>query len=207
MDNAVALVRAYLHVNGYFTITEYPIVEVARGGHGYRSLTDLDLLAFRFPGAELSPSDRERWAPDPALRCPQDEPDMLVGEVKEGRADLNAAARDAAALRAVLTRFGCCPPAHAELVVRELRRHGAAHVPGGHRVRLIAFGSAPPAQPTVRHEVILLGHVVEFLYAHIRRHWEALRQAQSKDPALGFLMALEKARRGGVSSHSQRQEP
>ena len=62
---------------------------------------------------------------------------------------------------------------------------------------VLAFGSAPPAQPTVRHEVILLGHVVEFLYAHIRRHWEALRQAQSKDPALGFLMALEKARRGG----------
>jgi hypothetical protein len=27
MDNAVALVRAYLHVNGYFTVTEYPVVE------------------------------------------------------------------------------------------------------------------------------------------------------------------------------------
>jgi hypothetical protein len=25
MDNAVALVQAYLHVNGYFTVAEYPV--------------------------------------------------------------------------------------------------------------------------------------------------------------------------------------
>ena len=50
MDNVVALVQTYLHVNGYFTIAEYPII--GRGQHGgYRTVTDLDILAFRFPGA------------------------------------------------------------------------------------------------------------------------------------------------------------
>jgi hypothetical protein len=27
MDTAVALTQAYLHVNGYFTVTEYPVLE------------------------------------------------------------------------------------------------------------------------------------------------------------------------------------
>ena len=60
MDNAVALVRAYLHVNGYFTVTEYPVLEAARHG-GYRTVTDLDVLAVRFPGCLLytSPSPRD----------------------------------------------------------------------------------------------------------------------------------------------------
>lgn len=27
MDTAVALVQAYLHVNGYFTVVEFPVLE------------------------------------------------------------------------------------------------------------------------------------------------------------------------------------
>jgi hypothetical protein len=50
MDTAVALVQAYLRVNGYFTVAEYPIVEAA-GNSGPRSMTDIDILAFRFAGA------------------------------------------------------------------------------------------------------------------------------------------------------------
>ena len=50
MDTAVALVQAYLNVNGYFTVVEYPVLEAYRGGHA-RSVTDLDVLAFRFPHA------------------------------------------------------------------------------------------------------------------------------------------------------------
>ena len=43
MDNAVALGQTYLHVNGYFTVAEYPII--ASGRHGsYRTVTDLDIL-------------------------------------------------------------------------------------------------------------------------------------------------------------------
>ena len=50
MDKAVAPVQAYLRVNGYFTVAEYPVVEAMRNG-GYREATDLDILAFRFSGA------------------------------------------------------------------------------------------------------------------------------------------------------------
>ncbi len=32
MDNAVAQVQAYLQVNGYLTVTEYPVLEAARDG-------------------------------------------------------------------------------------------------------------------------------------------------------------------------------
>jgi hypothetical protein len=51
MDTAVALVQAHLQVNGYFAVTECPVVEALRH-HGYRTATDLDILAFRFPGAQ-----------------------------------------------------------------------------------------------------------------------------------------------------------
>lgn len=50
MDTAVALVQAYLHVNGYFTIAEYPVLEALRADQ-VRTVTDLDILAYRFPGA------------------------------------------------------------------------------------------------------------------------------------------------------------
>lgn len=42
----MALVQSYLHVNGYFTVVEYPVLEARRGGTP-RTITDLDVLAFR----------------------------------------------------------------------------------------------------------------------------------------------------------------
>ena len=50
MDTAVALVETYLRINGYFTVTEYPVIEAVHYD-GYRTITDLDILAFRFSGA------------------------------------------------------------------------------------------------------------------------------------------------------------
>ena len=49
MDTAVGLVNAYLHVNGYFTVTEYPVIE--SDPHGARSRTDLAILAVHFADA------------------------------------------------------------------------------------------------------------------------------------------------------------
>lgn len=43
MDTAVALVNAYLHINGYFTVTEYQVIESHY--NGARARTDLDILA------------------------------------------------------------------------------------------------------------------------------------------------------------------
>ena len=48
MDHAVSLVQAYLQLNGYFTSAEYPIMS-GNVRKGYRSVTDIDVIAFRFP--------------------------------------------------------------------------------------------------------------------------------------------------------------
>lgn len=90
-----------MRVNGYFTVSEFPIIELRRR-EGYRTATDLDILAFRFPGAgKLVASHRgartgseARFAPDPELGVSPQQPDMIIGEVKEGRAVLNAATTD-----------------------------------------------------------------------------------------------------------------
>jgi len=194
MDNAVFLVQAYLRINGYFTVSEYPVIMPAPGG-GYRTATDLDILAFRFPGAgRMSP--QEEGAPDPALGVRGDHADMLIGEVKEGRAELNGAATDPAVLRAVLTRFGCCTPDAVGEAVGVLRRRGSAPLPGGHEVRLVAFGSTLESRHGGRYFRLTLGHILEFLEAYVERYWESLRVEESKDPALGFLILAGKAKRG-----------
>ena len=210
MDNAVAIVQAYLRVNGYLTVTEYPVVEAAHHGT-YRSATDIDILAFRFGrasvfGQAVTASGRMHEAVlpvDPALDTRPELPDMIIGEVKEGRATLNRAATDRAALSAAVARFGCCDTQEAKHVVDDLLRRGRAKIPHGHRVRLIAFGSQPPEEPRGHHEVMLLGHVLGFLQMHIRKHWAVIQASDTKDEALGFLKILEKARQQGESENSK----
>lgn len=205
MDQAVALVESYLRVNGYFTVTEYPLVGVCRYGN-YHTATDLDVLAFRFPGAgRLAPFQFGKTAADnaagtfisdPALGAAPDRPEMLIGEVKEGHAELNAAALNPAVLRAALTRFGCCAPEHVPSVVQALLQHGRAQTHCGHMVRLVAFGSLPPCSNHGKYAVVSLGHIQQFMEAYLREHWDVLCHTQFKDPAFGFEMLLEKARRG-----------
>ena len=133
MDTAVALVQAYLHVNGYFTVTEFPVIEAFHRDHS-RAVTDLDVLAFRFAHAAHDVKrgrgrrhlDEQPQIPDPVLGCAADRPDMIVGEVKEGRARLNPALRDPATLEVALARFGCCPAEEARDVSRRLLDHGRA---------------------------------------------------------------------------------
>lgn len=203
MDNAVALVQAYLRVNGYFTVAEYPVVESTRSG--VRTMTDLDLLAFRFPRAgRLVPArggaeQRHRGMdtiPDPALGVGPERSDMIVGEVKEGRAVLNAAATDPATLRVALVRFGCCSPEEAPELVTNLLRDGHALLPVGHEIRVVAFGSTVDAPRS--YHTVTLGHVLTFLQEYLREHWEVIGHTDNKDPAFGFLVLLEKAIRGAA---------
>jgi hypothetical protein len=200
MDTAVALVDTYLRINGYFTVTEYPVIEAVHYD-GYRTVTDLDILAFRFSGAgRLIPAERGSSprlrvvAPDPKLGSIAEHADMLIGEVKEGRAELNRAARDPVVLETVLTRFGCCRAEHVPAVVKDLLHKGHAQTHSGHRVRLVAFGSTVGEDNKCT--VISLGHVVNFLRDYIHQYWDILHNSDSKDPAFGFLMMLEKARLG-----------
>jgi hypothetical protein len=201
MDSSVALVQAYLRINGYFTVTEYPVI-VSRGDRTYHTATDLDVLAFRFPHAgRLVPGkrpgrDEDDFSVDEALRTSTEHADMLIGEVKEGRAQLNEAASDPAVLRAVLAGFGCCSREEAPRIAEALIRDGSALLPSGHRIRTAIFASIVSDAGGSHQLVISLGHIVQFLRSYVDEHWEVLRHSDSKDPAFGFLMTLAKAERG-----------
>jgi hypothetical protein len=202
MDHAVSLVQAYLQLNGYFTSAEYPIIAGA-GRNGFRTITDIDVLAFRFPtGLPLShgrksPQGLDVSELDPGLGVAPETIDMIIGEVKEGRVGINTGIRDPQVLKAVIGRFGSNGEEE-DRVVSELLDTGTATLPAGYIVRLVAFGAFPPGAPVPPCRIISLGHVLAFLQQYVRRHWNVLRHLQFKDPAFGFLMTMEKARRGGA---------
>jgi hypothetical protein len=211
MDHAVALVQAYLQLNGYFTSAEYPIVASA-GRNGVRSITDIDVLAFRFPtGFPTATPVRQRGKKtprgldlgelDPGLGAPPDAIDMVIGEVKEGRVGINTGIRNPEVLRAVISRLG--DEAHETQVVDDLLQTGVATTSAGVVVRLIAFGSFPPGDAVPPCRIISLGHALTYLQSYVRKHWNVLRHLQFKDPAFGFLMTLEKARRGGAGRRGE----
>jgi len=187
MDNAVALVRAYLQLNGYFTITEYPVLRRVEGG-SYRTLTEIDVAALHLPGGEPD------FAPDPALQVPHDRPDMIIGEVKEGRAQINESVTDPDIVSKVLRRFGCCNEQDSRRIARLLLTHGHADTSAGHRVRLVAFGATRdvpgPFLP------VMLSDVVAYVDRYIEQNWEVVRAAGSKDPIFGVMVLLAKARGG-----------
>lgn len=198
MDSAVGLVQTYLRVNGYFTVVEYPVMEL---GEGFQTATDLDILAVRFPGAgRLIPGEGGRRRPrhppftsDPFLQVPDGGVDMIIGEVKEGEARFNRSGRRAEVIAAALARFGCCPTVEGEAVAKSLLRSGKASTPSGHAVRLIAFGSVV-SSGGAPYQRIPLGHVLGYLEEWMQEHWTVLRHTQLKDPALSFLAMLMKAR-------------
>lgn len=207
MDHAVALVQAYLQLNGYFTSAEYPIIAGA-GRAGFRTITDIDILAFRFPSGEpmtrhgrKMPKSLDMTGLDAGLAVPTGQVDMIIGEVKEGRVGINTGIRDPEVLKTVINRFG--EVGDDSRVVEHLLKHGTAEIQSSYSVRLIAFGSFPPGSPVPPCRIISLGHVLQFLQAYVRKHWNMLRHLQFKDPAFGFLMTLEKARRGGAGRRGE----
>jgi hypothetical protein len=231
MDHAVSLVQAYLQLNGYFTSAEYPIMAAA-GRNGFRTLTDIDILAFRFPAGVPISLTREEQPPvipiapaaaapgvpgaratrslpqgldladlDPGLGIPADRIDLIIGEVKEGRVGINSGARQPDVLKAVIDRFG--HSIDKERLVSELLDTGTVIMPSGYQVRFIAFGAFPPGEKVPPCRIISLGHVLRFLQDYVRRHWGMLRHCQFKDPAFGFLMTMEKARRGGAGRRGE----
>ena len=225
MDHAVSLVQAYLQLNGYFTSAEYPVMAAA-GRNGFRTLTDIDILAFRFPAGipisltreERPPAEAAAKTPatrssralpqgldladlDPGLGIPSDRIDLIIGEVKEGRVGINSGAREPDVLKAVIDRFGHSPDK--DRLVRELLETGTVIMASGYQVRFIAFGALPPGEKVPPCRIISLGHVLRFLQDYVRRHWGMLRHCQFKDPAFGFLMTMEKARRGGAGRRGE----
>jgi len=212
MDPAVAMVRSYLQANGYFTATEVPVLEALKGNRA-RIATDLDILAVRFPGSKGIMAGRPRrhgrggrrkdielHLQDPTLENQPDCLEFIIGEVKEGRAELNAAATHGRVLRAALTRFGAFDEAELPPLVDHLIAHGEARSEtAGARVRLLAFGSVAPDHD-VRYGVILLEQVLDYFRGIIDEYRDYLPLFNTKDPFLSTLVVLAKA---GFDSNNQ----
>ena len=117
---------------------------------------------------------------------------MIVGEVKEGLARFNPAMRDPGVLAVALARFGCCSASEAEALTTRLLAEGRADAPAGHAIRMVAFGAVAESIAAGRWTTVSMAHVVDFLRAYLRNHWDVLRHAQIKDQTLGLLALLEK---------------
>jgi hypothetical protein len=199
MDAAVAVVKSYLELCGYFVLTELP-VRVA-DQHGYHDATDLDILAVRFPheppalpARQVRPLEVLLGA-DPFLESLTDGLDLLVGEVKQGHARLNPALHRAETVAFALRRIGCCPEesiaAEARMIVKTGRHEMT--MSGGQRcrVRLVAFAGQGTA-----HEygvlTLSLGHCAQFIRERLRQARDVLATTQWKDPVLSLFALQEK---------------
>jgi hypothetical protein len=212
MDPAVSLVQAYFYANGYFTVSEYPVVE-ARSDGRYRSLTDLDILAVRFPGVRrLLPSGEETYSDDvrqrvsdPVLGHLDGRIEFAIVEVKEGRAELNRGAIDPGVLRTALARFGAFDPDEIDGIVEHLIRDGEALPSDDVRIRLFAFGSSHGSKGSRKYTVVTLAHVVDYFTRLFQQNIDIMPAAQFKDPAVGLLALLAKATLGrGAAGRGER---
>lgn len=203
MNAGVDLVQAYLHLNGYFTITELPVIRHTR--QGYEEVTDLDILAVRFPwshftvpGGRPGPEDDLSLVLDHALVAEgETEVDVIIGEVKEGKARINDALRLPDALFTAVRRVGCVREGELGSVVDDLRQHGRAEARGGkgmrYLFRIVAFGEGKSERRS-HYEVISLAHVAAFVESYLDRYHAVLNPADLPETALGILHLLRKLR-------------
>ena len=205
MDPAVGLVESYLRLNGYFTVTGFQVQHPSGGGR-YETATDLDVLAVRLPHAADTvlrhPQGRgeERCeillAEDPALELQANIPDVLIGEVKEGAAQLNRRLTSPEVLHAALRRSGCCPEGHTAAAAAALAATGEFRVSAEHgpsrRVRLVSFCGHVEEPPVPAVLVVTLSHILEFIMERLREYRPILRSARFSDPTLNLLKLLDK---------------
>lgn len=203
MNAGVDLVQAYLHLNGYFTITELPVIRRTR--RGYEEVTDLDLLAVRFPwaaftvpGGRPGPDDDLSLVLDNALVSKDErEVDVVIAEVKEGKARINDALRHPDALYTAVRRVGCLHEDRVGAVVEGLRQQGRAEAvgPAGapYRFRIVAFGEGNSGRRP-HYEVISLAHVASFVESYLDRYHAVLKPSDLPETALGILHLLRKLR-------------
>jgi len=206
LNSAVSLVRTYLTLNGYFSSTEIPVIKKGSDGLFYE-VTDIDILALRFPDASHivaqgrpGPLDDLHFPPDPDLGIPSDAMDLIIGEVKAGRPRLNPHMRSEDTLYRALVRFGFCPADRLDQAVEDLQTRGETWVKDGgvaipSRVRLVAFGDGEEVTGE-SYTVIPLKRVAGFVMDHLRQFHNVLHPVRLTDPTLGLLHLLEKVREG-----------
>jgi len=201
-DPALDLAVAYLRLNGYFLLTEQELH--VREPAGYRSLTDIDIIALRPPTAPGPAHYRSGKAVeeclivtdiDPALSVDPARFDVIIGEVKTAEATLNPAFRSTGALHAALRRTGHLYTTSLDEVVDQLLAEGAALTPTA-RVRLIAFaGHGHVGGATTVH----LGEIARFIRSHLANRHDLYRVTRFSDPVVALLALLEKLPQAGDS--------
>lgn len=198
MDAAGPLVEIFLRLNGYLTLSEWQVQALNDRGQ-WETITDVDVLAVRFPGAFYLADSHD---PDiqSTLRVEGEilmlEPgviDVIVGEVKEGEAIFNPAITRETTLHTVLHRLQWLyEKPGIEQVVRDLSSMGISEsqAPGGTevRTRLVAFGQAP--QVTLN--TVPIGAVLEQSAALLAAHDDLLRSARFANPVAATLKLLHK---------------
>jgi hypothetical protein len=193
MNSGAALVEAYLRVNGYLVLDEVPLVLPDETG-GYRTLTDLDIVAVRWPQVKMGAPDEagrilNPIRTDPVLDVPEGVIDVIIGEVKEGRAQFNRALRSQEALRMGLERVGICSDDELEIASAALAEQAAVQLTGSdpvRQVRLVAFGIGT-SRKAETHYVVSLRDATTFVEDLMRRAHEVLLPSTLADPVLGLL--------------------
>jgi hypothetical protein len=198
MDIAVNLVETYLRLNGYMTLSEFE-VQARRPDGTFRAVTDIDIMALRFPGdifagdPHEAPDTRLLLLDDPELRLEPGQIDVVIGEVKQSDAEFNPGIRDHKVLHQMLHRIDWLfdgdllamvdDLASSNLCVSEARGGGEI------RVRLVAFGRAPHCDlHTMTH-----AHMVQTLLRFFSGTDLAFRPVQFRDPAPAMLSLLLKS--------------
>ena len=126
---------------------------------------------------------------DPELGGSDEEMDVIIGEVKEGEAQLNPALLRAETVAFAIRRVGC-PVETVEMEARSIAEGGERHftLPGRIRclVRVVAFaGQGEVGKPGIR--TISLAHCADFITRRLVEAEDVLAGIQFKDPVLSFL--------------------
>jgi hypothetical protein len=198
MDIAVNLVENYLRLTGYLTLSEFEVQRRDNKGR-FKTVTDIDIMGIRFPG-EIYLGDPHKARDcellvidDPVLDLEDETIDVIVGEVKQGQAELNPGIKDHGVLHSMLRRVEWIYDADLDAVIEGLQRDGVQIAPskGGGRIRtrLVAFGRSHYSDVNT----VSLSHIVTTMLNFFEEHEDAFKPIQFKEPAPAFLRLLLKA--------------
>jgi hypothetical protein len=158
---------------------------------------DIDIMAIRMPGRIYVGDPHEDChlllIDDPALLSEDQTIDVIIGEVKQGQAELNPGIKDHVVLHSTLRRVEWAYEERLETVVDGLQHKLIHYSPGrgDGRVgtRLVAFGRSEHNDlHTISHT-----HIVRTMLRFFQENEDAFRPVQFKEPAPAFLRLLLKA--------------
>jgi hypothetical protein len=196
LEIAVNLVETYLRLTGYFTLSEFEVQRREEDG-SYTTVTDIDIMGVRMPGATVVGDPHGVGADvivldDPVLGLDNGTVDIIVGEVKQGEAVLNPGIKDHGVLHSVLRRVEWLHEDPLPRVVTALQRNliheGLTRGGDSIRTRIVAFGRAD--RSTVN--VIDTAHIVETVAGFFSEYEAAFRPLRFSEPAPAFLNLLHK---------------